>query len=88
MGSLKSIFETMIQPTRGTFSPEHAEYILSLHFSREQHARYDALSQKASGGKLRVSERAELEDMLTANAILSILHSKARISLRKRNTAA
>ena len=33
-------------------------------------------------------KRQELDDMLAANAILSILHSKARISLRKRTTAA
>jgi hypothetical protein len=88
MGTINCIIEKMIQPKPGTFSPGHAEYVLSLHFSRQQHARYDALSKKASAGKLSLSQRAELEDMLTANAVLSILHSKARISLRKATTAA
>jgi hypothetical protein len=88
MALIGKVFDEIIEPRRGSFSAEFAEYLLSLDFSPKQHARYDTLSKKASAGKLRPSEKAELDEMLTANAILSILQSKARISLRKHTTAA
>jgi hypothetical protein len=83
-----TILEEILKPGTGTFSVELAEYLLSLDFSPKQHARYDALSKKASVGKLSNAEKVELDEMLTANAVISILQSKARISLRKRTTAA
>ncbi len=83
-----TIFETIIQPTKGTFSVEHARYVLSLDFRPEEHQRCDQLSQKASEGTLNPAERSELDALLAANAILTILQSKARVSLRKNSTAA
>jgi hypothetical protein len=78
----------MIQPHRGGFSSEHARYVLSLDFSPEEHQRFAELSAKAQDRTLDSPEQNELDDLLSVNAMLSILQSKARISLTKHNSAA
>ena len=88
MVSQSAIFERIIEPQRGNFSPEHARYILSLDFPSDQHARYSELSAKAQAGTLTEQEQSDLDDFLNANALLMILQSKARVSLKKHNTAA
>jgi len=86
--SSQNIFESIIQPESGTLSPEHARYILSLDFSPAQHALYEELSSKANEGLLTDEERFDLDQLLTANTMLAILQSKARVSLKQHSTAA
>ncbi len=83
--SSQNIFESIIQPESGTLSPEHAKYILTLDFSPAQHALYEELSAKANEGLLTDEERFDLDQLLTANTMLAILQSKARVSLRQHN---
>ena len=61
-----------------------ANYFLKLNFATKDHARYRKLSKKAQDGSLTENETAELDDLLTANDILMILQSQARISMKKR----
>ena len=82
------ILERIIKPRSGSFSSEHARYILSLDFSPQQQARYEKLSKKAQSGSLTPKEQTMLDGFLEANTLLTILQSKARISLRRRNSAA
>ncbi len=82
------MLERIIEPQRGDFSPEHARYVLSLDFSPSEHARYNELAAKAQDGNLTDTERAELDEFLNVNAFLMILQSKARVSLKKHNSAA
>jgi hypothetical protein len=88
MRTRDSIIERLIDPRRGSFSPEHARYVLSLDFAPADQARCAKLSRKASLGKLSEKEAAELDEFLAANAILASLQSKARTSLRKTSSAA
>ena len=83
-----SVLERVIEPARGGFSAEHAQYVLSLDFSAEEHARYKQLSAKAQDGTLSADEQRDLDELLTADALLTILQSKARISLAPHNSAA
>jgi hypothetical protein len=83
-----AILQQVIDPEQGGFSPEHARYVLSLDFSAEQHAKYAELSDRAQAGKLSPQEQVELDDFLSVNAFLTILQSKARVSLSKHNSAA
>ena len=62
--------------------------MLTLGFSGQEQARYAELTQKAQEGKLSESEEADLDEFLAANALLSILQSKVRISLKKHHPAA
>ena len=82
------VLESMIDPTHGDFSPEVAKYFLSIDFSADQHARCEALSALASEGKLSETEANELDELLAANAILTVLQSKARLSIGHQTPAA
>ena len=83
-----SILERMIDPTHGDFTPAVAKYFLSFDFTEEEHARRDALSERAAAGTLSESEAAELDQLLAANALLTVLQSKARLSIHPKNPAA
>jgi len=83
-----SILERMIDPDHGDFTPEVAKYFLSFDFSPEQHARYEILSGKAAEGTLSQNEAGELDELIAANAILTVLQSKARLSMRQQTPAA
>ena len=88
MFTRSGILERIIKPQQGGFSEEHAHYVLSLDFTAEEQARYLDLSSKSQNGPLDPDEQAELDDFLAVNAILMILQSKARTSLRKHTSAA
>lgn len=77
----------ILQPPEGNLPAEMAEYILSLKFPPEDHARYYELSLKAQDGALTSDETAELEDLLTANDVLILLQSKARLFVKRRTSA-
>jgi hypothetical protein len=83
-----SILEQLIDRDATDFTPDVARYFLGSHFSAEQHARCEALSGKAADGVLAVDEAAELDELLAANALLAVLQSKARISVRQHTPAA
>ena len=83
-----SIIERIIEPQKGDFSNEHARYVLSLDFSTEEQARYAELARKVQVTPLTEQEAAELDEFLAANALLTILQSKARNSLKKHTPAA
>ena len=78
-----SILERMIDPDHGDFTPDVAKYFLSFDFTLEQHARCDALFEKAAAGTLSETEARELDELIAANALLTVLQSKARLSIRQ-----
>lgn len=82
-----AILERLIEPQHGGFSPEHARYVLSLDLSPADHARYAELSVKAQNGTLTAAEQGALDDLLAVNALLMILQSKARVSLKRHTPA-
>jgi hypothetical protein len=82
------LLEGIIRPDVGGMSPELAQYILSLDFTPEQHARYAALAGQAEAGALTESEAAEIDEYLAANALLTLLQAKARQSLKQHQPAA
>jgi hypothetical protein len=83
-----SILERLIDPGHGDFTPDVAKYFLSFDFSPEQHARCEVLSAKAAEGTLSAEETAELDELIAANALLTVLQSKARLSIRQQTPAA
>jgi len=70
----------------GDMSPNLPRHILKLDFTSREHARYRALSRKAQKGSLTNKESAELDGLLMTNDILTILQSKARVTIRKNRT--
>jgi hypothetical protein len=80
MATLNDIFEGLIEPSRGGFCAELAQYVLGLNFSDEQVARYESLADRNQDGTLSPEERSELEGYVTANNFLMIMKLKARQS--------
>jgi hypothetical protein len=67
----------------GGITPELARQALALDFAPAVRARYLELSNKAQNGALSKEELVELDHFLKCNDLLTILHSKARESLRR-----
>jgi hypothetical protein len=87
VGELKLI-ERIIGSTRGRLSADLARHILSLHFTKSDHRRYEKLSRKAQDGTLTEPERQELDDFLNVDAFLAILKARARTFVSRRSPAA
>jgi|KBSSwiStaDraftv2_1062776.scaffolds.fasta_scaffold5100289_1 hypothetical protein len=82
------VIERMLQAHSGELSPEVARAILSWNFADADQARVTELSAKARAGSLSDDETRELDWYLLLGDFLTILQSKARISLRKHPSAA
>lgn len=88
MATTPDILDRIIQPQQGGFSEEHARYVLSLDFTGDEHARYADLATRAQEGLLTPDEKTEIDHFLIVNAMLAVLQSKARVSLKKHHSAA
>ncbi len=71
----------------GKLPADFARELLALDFEPADHARYEALSEKAQLGELTAIEQAELSDLLMANDVLMILQARARKSLGAQSAA-
>jgi hypothetical protein len=76
------IWSHLIQPRNGGFSKNAARALLAIKFSDEDKARMLELADKNNEGKLSRSEREELASWVKVGDILSLLHLKARRSLK------
>jgi 5-methylcytosine-specific restriction endonuclease McrA len=83
-----SALERLLRPDEGDLPVDFARRLLELDLESSDHLRYSELSEKAQLGMLTQDERLELDDLLTANDVLTILQAKARTSLRNAPTAA
>jgi hypothetical protein len=79
--------ERLLRPLRRELSAELADALLRLKADTEVQARYDELAGKNTAGALSAEERAELESLVRANSILSLLKAEARAFLRQPKAA-
>jgi hypothetical protein len=77
-----AILSRLIEPERKGLSPDAARYILSLQFQDPDLARMKELAGKAQEGALTAGEEVELENYRHVGHLLTLLRSKARVSLR------
>ena len=78
-----AIWSRIVKADQANLTPEVARAILKFGFDPEDHQRIDELSAKAQKGTLTPEERAELEEYVRVNTQLTILKSKARLSLER-----
>jgi hypothetical protein len=78
-----AIWSRIVKADQANLTPEVARTILKFGFDPEDHRRIDELSAKAQKGTLSPEERAELEEYVRVNTQLTILQSKARLSLKR-----
>ena len=83
LGSL----ERLLRPLRRELSQELADALLKLKADDEVQARYEELAGKNTEDSLTSSERAELESIVRANSILTLLKAEARAALQRPKAA-
>ena len=78
-----AIWARLIQAPKAPITPDAARYLLSIDFSEEDHARMQELMDKSNEGALIPDEKAELDGYVNIANVLSVMHSQARVALRK-----
>ncbi len=77
------ILSRVIAPGEPTFPPDTAKIILTFDFRKEDRERMDQLAEKAREGTLTAEEQAEIDCYERVGHFLSLLRSKARLSLQQ-----
>jgi hypothetical protein len=75
------ILSRIIAPGKPTLPSQTAEMILAFDFPEQDRVRMEALAEKARAGTLTTEEQVELDAYERVGHFLSLLKSKARISL-------
>src|SRR5262249_9023804 len=65
-------------------SPPAARALLKVGFSEADHGRMAELSAKARAGTLTAAEQTDLDTFERLGCLLDILHSQARVALKKK----
>ena len=83
-----SILSRVIDPDSGTWAPSVAQGILSLTLAPPDRDRMNELAAKSRDGTLGADEQLEIESYRQACRLLDLMKAKARLSLKKAETAA
>ena len=77
------ILSRVVSPDNPSFTPEAARSILELRFSDADTEQMNHLAAKAREGSLNEEEVAQLNGYLLVGALVDLMHSKARLSLKR-----
>jgi len=77
------ILSRVIAPDNPSFSTEAARSILALGFGDSDNERMNLLAAKARQGSLDEQEQSLLNAYLFVGSLVDLMHSKARLSLKK-----
>jgi|SRR6516225_9851756 hypothetical protein len=78
-----AVWTRVLAPNKPGLPADVARFLLRLKFPRKELDRMHALAAKAREGTLTAAERAEIDVYGRVGSLLSILKSKARVSLKK-----
>jgi hypothetical protein len=76
------IWGRLLGPANSTLTPEAARAILAIDFPQSDKDRMDELAAKARKGTLTPREKEEIDTYGRIGCFLSMMQSKARLSLR------
>jgi len=79
--------ERLLRPLQREFSEKLADALVRLEADNEVQDRYDELASKNTEGDLTAEERDELESLVRANSLLSVLKAEAREFLGRAKAA-
>jgi hypothetical protein len=77
-----ALWRKLIRPDENGLTPEAARSLLQISFSDNDVARMNELAQKNREGNLSDEERRELEAYVKVGDVLSLIHLKARKSVK------
>src|SRR5438094_871308 len=78
-----SILERTLTPPLDELKPASAKAVLQMKFNRRDRRRINELSALAREGTLSAAQADELDFYLDLGSILTLLHSKARLALKR-----
>lgn len=78
------ILERVISPRESDLTPDAAMSLLKLRFGASDQRRMNQLAGKARRGTLSPEEDRLLQGYLFVGSLVDLLHSKARLSLKRR----
>lgn len=78
------VLQRMLQPLTQTLRNEVLSAFLSLKPAAEEEDRYHKLAEKNAEDTITAEERQELESIVSANTVLSLLRKEAREELSHR----
>ena len=81
--AISNIWNRVLTPGLDDLDPAAARALLGMKFSRGDSKRIGALSKRAQRGALNENEAYELDVYLHLSSMLTIMHSKARVALRR-----
>jgi hypothetical protein len=79
--------QRLLRPLRRELTVQLADSLVRLKADAEVQARYDRLADKNTLGTLTPKERAELESLVRANSLLTLLKAEARAFLKQPKAA-
>jgi hypothetical protein len=82
------ILRRMLGPDEAPLPPEVANFFLQISLTPEDNGRIALLSEKANEGELTLAETEQLSTYIMLADFIAIMHSKARESLKNKNSAA
>jgi hypothetical protein len=83
-----AILDRLIRAEKAGFSAAGARSILKIDFEPADRERMHELALKAQEGTLTAAEQEETDAYEVVGHLLDLLHSKARLSLKRRKTSA
>ena len=79
------ILSRMLRPLAGGLRDELLQAVAALQSDPADEARFHELADRNAEGLIAPDERRELEAIVSANTLLSVLRAEARASLRQRS---
>jgi uncharacterized protein YnzC (UPF0291/DUF896 family) len=79
--------ERLLRPLQREFSEKLADALVRLEADDEVQDRYEELAAKNTEGTLTAPEKEELESLVRANSLLSVLKAEARAFLGRTRVA-
>lgn len=76
------LLSRVINPDAAGLSPQAAQSILEMTFSDDDRDKMDVLAKKAQQGELTPAEQEEIDGYERVGNFLSLIKSKARLSLQ------
>ena len=81
----ESAFEQLLRPLRRGLNADLAALLLRIEADEEVQARYEDLAERNTEGQLSSAEQNELDSIVRANSLLTVLKAEARAFLQHPN---
>ena len=83
MATVTETYDGILAGLQADLTPQAAEGLLTLGFSKAQQDRMSALAAKARNGELSHAEQDEADNYEQISSLLGILQSRARVALKR-----